>query len=110
MTKPLLLAVLVAACGGGTSKPAPMTPPPADPVPMKESLATEPAKPAEPAAPDPAKVKAELLAAELAAFEKARPVFEKYCASCHSKGGKLATGTPRHWGELVLGGVPQTTA
>jgi uncharacterized membrane protein len=99
MTKPLLLAVLVAACGGGTSKPAPMTPPPGDPVPMNESTAAEATKPAEPAtpgepatpAPDPAKVKAELLATELAAFEKAKPVFEKYCASCHAKGGKLAT-------------------
>ena len=92
MTKTLLLAVLVAACGGGSSKPASTTPPPADPV--KEPVATEPAepaKPAEPAAPDPAQIKAELLAAETAAFEKAKPVFDKHCARCHVKGGKLAT-------------------
>jgi hypothetical protein len=32
----------------------------------------------------------EARAAELAAYEKARPVFEKYCAACHTKGGKKA--------------------
>jgi mono/diheme cytochrome c family protein len=96
MMKTLLLAVLVAACGGGSSKPTPTTPPPADPVPMKEPVATEPAtpeepaKPAEPPAPDPAKIKAELLAAETAAFEQAKPVFDKHCARCHVKGAKLA--------------------
>lgn len=42
------------------------------------------------AAPDPAKVKADLLAAETTAYENARPLFEKYCASCHSKGQKGA--------------------
>jgi mono/diheme cytochrome c family protein len=93
MMKMLLLAIVVAACGG-SSKPAPTTSPPVDPVPMKESVAAEPAepvKPAEPAAPDPAKIKAELLAAETAAFEKAKPVFDKHCAKCHTKGGNLAT-------------------
>jgi mono/diheme cytochrome c family protein len=97
MMKTILLAILVAACGGGSSRPAPTTPPPGDPVPMKEPAAagpaapTGPTRPAEPPAPDPAKIKAELLAAETAAFEKARPVFDRYCASCHTKGGKLAT-------------------
>src|SRR5262245_40129544 len=100
MTKTLLLAVLAAACGGGSAKPAPTTPPPTDPAPMKDPAATGPATPADPAAPaepavppapDPAKVKAELVAAETAAFEKAKPVFERYCASCHAKGGKNAT-------------------
>jgi len=101
MTKPLLLLALLAAAAAaacGSSKPASTTtPPPADPVPMKEPAAGAPAEPArpagpaEPAAPDPAKVKAELLAAETAAFEKARPVFEKHCATCHVKGAKLAT-------------------
>jgi mono/diheme cytochrome c family protein len=102
MIKILVLAFLVVACGGGSSKPTPTTPPP-DPVPMKEPVATEPAqpagpanpvepaKPAEPPAPDPAKIKAELLAAEIAAFEKAKPVFDRHCAKCHVKGGKLAT-------------------
>ena len=100
MKKTLLLAILVAACGGGSSKPDPTTPPPADPVPMTEPAAADPAKPAEPAEamkpaeppkPDPAQIKADLLAAETAAFEKAKPVFEKHCARCHTKGQKLAT-------------------
>lgn len=85
--------LVIAACGG--SKPKEVTPPPADPVPMTEgSAAGEPAEPtgsatpSEPATPDPAKVKADLLAAETAAFEKAKPVFDKWCASCHTKTGK----------------------
>lgn len=105
MKKTLLIALLAAACGGGSSQPASTTPP-ADPVPMKEPAAAdpakptetteaaapaEPAKPAEPPAPDPAKIKADLLAVETAAFEKAKPVFEKHCARCHTKGQKLAT-------------------
>jgi cytochrome c5 len=42
------------------------------------------------AASDPAAVKAELVASEQAAYEQARPVFEKYCARCHTQGGKKA--------------------
>jgi mono/diheme cytochrome c family protein len=104
MTKPLLpaiLTVLAAACGGSSSQPAPVTPV-ADPVPMNEPTAAAaepaapaapaaPARPAEPPAPDPAKIKADLLAAETAAYEQAKPVFDKHCARCHVKGGKLAT-------------------
>ena len=30
-------------------------------------------------------------AAERAAYEKAKPVFDKYCARCHTKGGAKAT-------------------
>ncbi len=45
--------------------------------------------------PDPAKARAELraqlLAAETAAFDKAKPVFDKWCAKCHATGNKLAT-------------------
>lgn len=44
-------------------------------------------KPAPPA-PDP---KVELLAAEQAAYDKAKPVFDKWCAKCHTQGAKLAT-------------------
>lgn len=60
---------------------------------MNEPVAesTKPTKPTEPPAPDPEKVKVELLAAETAAFEKAKPVFDKFCAKCHTKGGKMAT-------------------
>ncbi len=35
--------------------------------------------------------KAALLSNEHAAFEKARPAFDKYCAGCHTKGAKQAT-------------------
>jgi mono/diheme cytochrome c family protein len=34
---------------------------------------------------------AKLLADEHAAFEKAKPVFEKYCSGCHTQGGPHAT-------------------
>ncbi|MBS1123507.1 MAG: hypothetical protein H6Q90_5735 [Deltaproteobacteria bacterium] len=43
-----------------------------------------------PPTPDPAQVKADLLAAETSAWEVARPVFTKWCASCHTKAGKKA--------------------
>jgi hypothetical protein len=54
--------------------------------------ATEPAPPAPPTppAPDPEKVKADLLASEQDAYQKAKPVFDKYCAKCHAQGGKNA--------------------
>lgn len=35
--------------------------------------------------------KADLLAAETAGYENAKPVFDKYCSGCHSKDGKKAT-------------------
>jgi mono/diheme cytochrome c family protein len=35
--------------------------------------------------------KAALLAEEHAAYEKAKPAFEKFCAGCHTQGGKQAT-------------------
>lgn len=116
MIRTLLVASLVAACGGGSSKPAPMAPP-SDPA--KEPVATEPAQPAEPAtpaepaqpaepaapaAPDPAQVKADLLAAETAAFDKAKPVFDKHCARCHVKGGKMANA--KKLGELDMTAYP----
>lgn len=41
--------------------------------------------------PAPAGDKAAIAAAEQAAFEKARPVFEKHCAKCHSSAGAKAT-------------------
>ncbi len=97
----LLTLVLAASCSGGSSSKPGTTAPPTDPVPMTEPAPAVtggepakpdvPAKPAEPPAPDPAKVKAELLAAETAAFEKAKPVFEKACSKCHTQGGKKAT-------------------
>lgn len=95
--KILSLLVAFAACGGGSSKPSPVTPEPtpvvAEPTPQP---VTEPAALVEPApeptlaAADPAQIKADLLAVEMAAYEKSKPVFEKFCASCHSKGQKNA--------------------
>jgi hypothetical protein len=35
--------------------------------------------------------KQSLLADEQAAFDKAKPAFEKYCAGCHTQGAKQAT-------------------
>lgn len=55
--------------------PQPATPPPAAP---------RPAAPEVPR-PDP---KARLLAAETSAWEAARPVLTKHCASCHTRDGK----------------------
>jgi mono/diheme cytochrome c family protein len=110
-----LAALFLLAC---TSKPAPEptapAPEPAAPAsePSPEPAATapepapgptatapepapEPTAPASPAPaprPDPAKTEshAQLLASEKAAFERARPVFQKHCARCHASGGKKA--------------------
>ncbi len=80
----------LAACGGKSA------PEPAEPAAAAEPAAQEPAggeaggaAPAEPA-PDPEKVKAELLDAEKSAYELAQPVLEKHCAKCHSKASKKA--------------------
>ena len=100
MRKWIVVVTFLAACsGGGGGKttgpanpdPVPMpNPPPTKPDPVAEPK--KPDAPVEPAKPDP---KAELLAAELAAFEKAKPVFEKNCARCHQEGNKLATAKKR---------------
>ncbi len=101
MTRTILVTFLfvAAACGGGSAKPAPTTPI-ADPIPMSEAppeptpvepvQPTEPKVPEPPPGPDPAKVKADLLAVETTAYENAKPVFAKYCASCHTKGQRGA--------------------
>ena len=90
--KNLLLILALCACGS-SSKPQP-TPPVNDPVPMPEPTPSTPDKQPDPVAPAPEPKpdpKAELLAAETAAFEKAKPVFDKWCAKCHSQGNRLAT-------------------
>ena len=102
--KRLASIVLVLAACGGSSKPTSSGPefapgsaapdPIAEPIkPVEPTPGTtvEPAKPAEPQSPDPAKVKADLLAAEMAAFEKAKPVFDKWCAKCHTQGNRAAS-------------------
>lgn len=95
-----LVIAVFPACG---SKAPAVRPTPADPAPIasgsdsgsarptEKPMQPEPPKP-EPPKPDPEKVKADLLAAENAAYDNAKPVFRKYCASCHTKGGKKATG------------------
>lgn len=106
--KQTLIAIICAcaACGGGSSKPA-TTVATTDPVPMTEPDPVAPAEPAnpvdpvtpaepvQPTAPDPAKIKADLLAVEMAAFDEAKPVFDKYCAKCHSKDGAKQSASKR---------------
>lgn len=100
----LLLAAALAACGSASpdSKTTPSTPevsaPPTAPLPGPQSETVEPAKPVEPPPAEPEKPeapkpdpKAALLAAETSAWETARPVFSKYCATCHTKEGKKAS-------------------
>lgn len=63
----LVVALAVSACGG--------TPP----------------KPTAPTEPATTTSNAELLATETSAWETAKPVFEKACASCHTSAGKEAS-------------------
>jgi outer membrane biosynthesis protein TonB len=92
----LLLASL-AACGGGGSKAKPVepTPTPTEPTPVAKTEAppeeSKPAPEPEPPKPDPEQLKKEAMDAETAAFEKAKPVFEGFCKSCHFKGQKNAS-------------------
>jgi mono/diheme cytochrome c family protein len=93
MHKHLALVIVLVACGSKPPPPAPAPAPEPAPAPVAEAPPPAPAPaPSEPVAPapDPEKVKADLLAAETAAYDKAKPVFAKYCASCHVKGGKRA--------------------
>lgn len=104
----VMLGMLGAAAGAGcgsTATPPPNTPtaPVADPPlsagPVANAGATgsaaappTPTTPprADPPAPDPAQVKAALLASETVAWTTAKPAFDKACASCHTKDGKKA--------------------
>ena len=95
--KTILFSILVtmAACGGGGSKPAKpepveTTPPATTETTPPETAETKQEVPPEPAKPDPEQVKNDAMAAETAAFEKAKPVFEGFCKSCHFKGQKNA--------------------
>ena len=96
-----LVAVFSLAACGGKSAPEPAVAEPAPPEPGQgeepmgagEAPPTEPQPTEEPAPqppPDPAQVKAELVAAEKSAFEMAEPVFKQHCARCHVKGEKKA--------------------
>jgi outer membrane biosynthesis protein TonB len=92
--KTILFTILLgaAACGGGGKKTE-TTPTPTEPTPVAKTEApppeeVKPAPPPEEPKPDPEAIKKELLATETAAFEKAKPVFETSCKSCHFKGQK----------------------
>ena len=98
-----LTLTTIAACGGSKPPPAAPTAKPVegstssdpvaatpDPKPTPNDVPTKPVDPVEPVKADPGKQKAELAAAETAAYEKAKPVFAKFCSSCHTKAGKKA--------------------
>lgn len=94
-------ALALIACG---SKPSPATTPPPGPgdtagsdtagstaPPDAAVTVAEPTVDAAPPPPDPAAIKAALLATEQDTFAAAKPVFTKFCASCHVQGGAKAT-------------------
>lgn len=97
----LTFAWLAAACGSGSSSTpgttppaapdeAPVVPRPAPDASVEEPVAVAPDAAPAPTPPDPAQVKADLLAAEAAAFAQAKPVFDTNCSRCHVRGGKGA--------------------
>ena len=92
----LILAAAAASCGGkpptqATSPAAPVSEPSAAPPPVAQApVPADPVEPVTPVAPDPAVSRAELLASERTAWDAAKPVFDKACASCHTKAGKKA--------------------
>jgi hypothetical protein len=94
----LIMVAALAACGS-KSPTKPTTPDPehdqhhhegSGAVATPDPTPKESDKPAEPPLPkvDP---KAELLAAETSAWDTAKPVFEKACATCHTTAGKKAS-------------------
>jgi hypothetical protein len=115
----LSLLLGLVACGG-KKEPEAKTPepPPAEETaapteaagtageaaPAEKPAAEEPPPPAE---PDPAQVKAELLASEQSAYEAAKPVFESFCAKCHSKSSKKAK--PKVLAHFDMTGYPFTS-
>ncbi len=102
LTSTLIIAALLAACGS-KSKPSTTTTTPPDDHGSGSAVAV-PDKPADPGAPDNSKMKADLLAAENAAYEKAKPAFEKNCSNCHTKAGKKATA--KKLGHVDMGTYP----
>jgi hypothetical protein len=105
----IAIAIAVAACGSASSPAAttPAPPAPAGPAHAHDhdatgsgdatggAVAAPEAPPKEPARAEPSQAatdpKADLLAAETSAWESARPVFDKACATCHTSAGKKAT-------------------
>lgn len=100
MTRHLItffVASVLAACGSKAPAPSMVAEPehaePHDVAVGSSAVTTAPPQethqPTEP--PPPADPKAELLAAETSAWETAKPVFEKACATCHSSAGRKAS-------------------
>lgn len=106
MTNLPLLLLLVSACSGSASSAIPTTTPTPDPVPMPDPVVStepvEPVKATEPSLPDPETIRANLLAAETAAFEQAKPVFDKWCAKCHAKDGKATSAKKREHFDMTM--------
>ena len=101
MMKSTLFALILGlvACGGGGKKKEETKPDP-NPTPTETMAKTDPTppaetkpeeKPPEPPKPDPEAEKKAAMDAEIAAFEKAKPVFEANCKGCHFKGQKNAS-------------------
>ena len=108
----LLFIAALAACGSKAAAPSTLPGEPggsaatAERQPPASGVATQapaaaPEQPAEPvsggdppnAGPpksDPAKLAADLVVAETAAWETAKPVFQRACATCHTRDGKKA--------------------
>jgi hypothetical protein len=96
----ILATIALAACGGKAASP-PTTPGEPDhavhdaAAPAGVAATTEPPasreQPAAPSAASPQDPEAELLAAETAAWQTARPIFDKACASCHTSAGNKAS-------------------
>ncbi len=111
LTSTLIVAALLAACGS-KSKPTTMTTATTTTTTTDDqgsgsavAVVDKPAdKPADPPPPDTTKMKADLLAAESAAYEKAKPVFEKNCANCHTKAGKKSSA--KKLGHMDMGTYP----
>lgn len=79
----IVSAALLLACDAGTSKPASNRTQPASPPEARNDHAERPHGFEPTGAPTPE----EILAAETVAYERARPVFERHCARCHTSSG-----------------------
>ena len=85
-----IATLALAACGSKSAPPAPPNPPAApDAAPIAEAPPPTPAPP-DAALPDAAPPPRDLLADERAAYDKAKPLFDQYCAKCHTQTGKNA--------------------
>lgn len=94
----LAITLALAACSSQSTPPTatPNEPEPAEPTRPAETAEAAEAEPADTAEPVTPASPAELLAAEMSAWEAAKPVFTRHCASCHTAGGKKASKKKLH--------------